>query len=277
MALVYRGPQDVGTDEPLTVGPFRMSSFIHSAVERSLMRLKKREYHLDRSIPLNLLIGTLLRRFAWLSRGIARCLVFQRRCSLVFIAPGVNLRNAQLIRFGRGVTLERGVIIDGLSRNGVELGDNVMIGPYSVIRASMLSNLGDGVRMGRNSSVDAYSYIGAAALISIGENVIMGQHIAFHAENHNYDRLDIPIRDQGTRRKGIVVEDDCWVGANTTFLDGAHVGRGCVIAAGSIVRGEIPPYSVAAGFPARVIKSRRASLVESARTERELEQSNAKA
>jgi acetyltransferase-like isoleucine patch superfamily enzyme len=61
---------------------------------------------------------------------------------------------------------------------------------------------------------------------------------------------------QGVNSKGIVVEDDCWVGANTTFLDGAHVGHGCVIGAGSVVRGEIPPYSIVVGAPARVIRSR---------------------
>jgi acetyltransferase-like isoleucine patch superfamily enzyme len=172
------------------------------------------------------------------------------------MAPRVNLRNAVLIRFGKGVTLERGVIIDGLSRDGMEFGDHVMIGPYSVIRASMLTNLGAGVRMGTNCSVDAYSYFGSGGPITIGEKVIMGQHISFHSENHDYDRVDIPIKDQGTRRKGIVIEDDCWVGSNTTFLDGAHVGRGCVVAAGSLVRGEIPPYSIVAGAPARVLRSR---------------------
>ena len=172
------------------------------------------------------------------------------------MAPGVNLRNSGLIRFGKAVTLEHGVVIDGLSHEGIELGNNVMIGPYSVIRASVLSNIGAGIRMGSGSSVDAYSYIGAGGPITIGENVIMGQHISFHAENHNYERTDVPIKYQGTRRRGIVIEDDCWVGANSTFLDGAHVGRGCVIAAGSIVRGEVPPYSVAAGAPVRVLRTR---------------------
>jgi acetyltransferase-like isoleucine patch superfamily enzyme len=233
-----------------------MTDFLYRALEQVLGVLKKREYRLDRSIPLSLLAGTVLRRFTWLMRGGVKCLVLQRRMGFVFMAPKVNLRNAALIRFGKGVTLERGVIIDGLSRDGIEFGDNVMIGPYSVVRASMLSNLGAGVRMGRNSSVDAYSYIGAAGPIRIGENVIMGQHISFHAENHNYDRVDMPIREQGTRRKGIVIEDDCWVGANTTFLDGTHVGRGCVIAAGSLVRGEIPRYSIVVGAPARVLRSR---------------------
>jgi len=66
------------------------------------------------------------------------------RIGFVFVAPNVNLRNAALIRFGKGVTLERGVIIDGLSRDGIEFGDNVTIGPYSVVRAGMLTNLGAG-------------------------------------------------------------------------------------------------------------------------------------
>jgi acetyltransferase-like isoleucine patch superfamily enzyme len=243
-----------------------MGNLPYRILEYGLSRLKRHEYRLDRSIPPSLLAGTLLRRLSWLARGVLKCLVLQRKFRFVFMAPKVNLRNATLIRFGKGVTLERGVIIDGLSREGVAFGDNVMIGPYSVVRASMLSNLGAGVRMGRNSSVDAYSYIGAAGPITIGENVIMGQHISFHAENHNYDRVDIPIRHQGTRRQGIVIEDDCWVGANATFLDGAHVARGCVIAAGSLVRGEIPPYSVVVGAPARVLKSRLPAGTEPARS-----------
>ena len=233
-----------------------MVDFLYRALEHGLSSLKRREYRLDRSIPLSLLLGTVLRRFVWLVRGTIKCLLLQRRIGFVFMASNVNLRNAALIRFGKGVTLERGVIIDGLSRNGIELADNVMIGPYSVIRAGMLSHLGAGLRMGANSSVDAYSIIGAAALVTIGENVIMGQHIAFHAENHNYERVDIPIKQQGTQRKGIVIDDDCWVGSNTTFLDGARVGRGCVIGAGSLVRGDVPPYSVIVGVPARVLRSR---------------------
>lgn len=233
-----------------------MTDILRRFLERWLSHLKKQEYTLDRSIPVSLLIGTLLRRSVWLIRGTLKCFFLQRRFGLVFIAPRVSLRNTVLIHFGRGVTLECGVLIDGLSRDGIEIGDNVMIGPYSVLRASVLSNLGAGIRIGKGASVDAYSYIGAGGPISIGENVIMGQHISFHAENHNYERTDIPIKYQGTRRKGIVIEDDCWVGANTTFLDGAHVGQGCVIAAGSIVRGEIPSCSVVVGAPARVLRKR---------------------
>jgi acetyltransferase-like isoleucine patch superfamily enzyme len=189
-------------------------------------------------------------------RGFFKGLLLQRRFVFVFMASGVNLRGASLIRFGKGVTLERGVIIDGLMRHGVKLGDHVRIGPYSTLLGAPISNLGEGITMGANSAIDAYSFIGSSGPVTIGENVIMGQHVCFHPENHNFDRTDVPIKLQGTVRQGITIEDDVWVGANVTFLDGAHVGRGCVIGAGSLVRGNIPAYSVAVGAPARIVRSR---------------------
>ena len=233
-----------------------MKDFVYQTMDFMISRLKGTDYRLDRSIPFTSVLGTMLRRFTWLCRGLLKCLVLQRRFRLIYIAPQVNLRNASLIRFGKGITLERGVLVDGLSHEGIEFGDNVMIGPYSIIRASMLGNLGAGLRMGKDSAIDAYSFIGAAGQINIGDNVIMGQHVSFHAENHNYERSDVPIKQQGTRRLGIAIEDDCWIGSNTVFLDGCHVERGCVIGVGSVVRGRIPAYSVAVGAPARVVGSR---------------------
>jgi len=228
-----------------------MSEFLYKSVESFVGRIKGRPFLLDRNIPLSLLLGLLIRRATWLMRGVFKLLFLQRRIATVFMAKGVNLRGASLIRFGKGVTLERGVIIDGLMRKGVVLGDNVKIGAYSVIVGAPVSNLGEGISMGANSAVDAFSFIGSSGFVSIGENVIMGQHVSFHPENHVYDRTDIPIRSQGTTRLGITIEDDCWVGANVTFLDGAVVGRGCVIGAGSVVRGKIPPYCIAIGVPAK--------------------------
>lgn len=233
-----------------------MKDLIYQTLDRIGSRLKGYEYRLDRSIPLGSVLGIILRRFTWLCRGLMKCLLLQRRFRLVYMAPHVNLRNTSLIRFGKGVTLDRGVLIDGLSRHGIEFGDNVMIGAYSIIRANLLANLGAGLQIGKDSALDAYSFVGAAGQITIGENVIMGQHVSFHSENHNHDRTDIPIKQQGTRRLGIVIEDDCWVGSNTVFLDGCHVEKGCVIGAGSIVRGRIPAYSIAVGAPARVVRSR---------------------
>lgn len=240
-----------------------MRDFVYQAMDQAVSWLKGYEYRLDRSIPLISVVAIMLRRLAWLSRGVTKCLLLQRKFRFVYMAPQVSLRNTSLIRFGRNVTLERGVTIDGLSRNGIEFGDNAMIGAYSIIRANLLANLGAGLKMGKDSALDAYSFIGAAGQITIGNSVIMGQHVSFHSESHNHNRADIPIKLQGTQRIGIVIEDDCWVGSNTVFLDGCHVERGCVIGAGSIVRGRIPAYSVAVGAPARIVRSRVTSQSES--------------
>jgi acetyltransferase-like isoleucine patch superfamily enzyme len=235
-----------------------MNEKLYNLAEVLLSRFKGRRFEVDRTLPFSLLIALVLRRSVWLLRGMLKGLVLQRRLIFIFVADHVNLRGASLIRFGRGVTLERGVTMDGTMRHGIVLGDHVKIGPYSTLLGATISNLGEGIRIGANSAVDAYSFIGSAGAINVGENVIMGQHVCFHPENHNFERTDIPIKAQGTTRIGITIEDDVWVGANVTFLDGACVGRGSIIGAGSLVRGKIPPYSVAVGTPARVIRTRSA-------------------
>ena len=168
---------------------------------RLISKLKRSEYEVEAGIPASALFSVCVRRLSWFLRGLVKLLFLQRRLGVVFMAPGVNLRNANMVRFGRGVTLERGVIIDGLSTNGMEIGDSVMIGPYCVIRASLLSHLGRGFRIGKHSSLDAYSFVGAGGGVWVGDRVIMGQHISFHAENHNFELVDRPIRDQGVTGK----------------------------------------------------------------------------
>jgi acetyltransferase-like isoleucine patch superfamily enzyme len=81
--------------------------------------------------------------------------------------------------------------------------------------------------------------------------------VSLHAGNHRFDHPTKLIVEQGTVHKGIVIEDDCWIGAKATILDGATIGRGCVVGAGAVVTRSIPPYSVAIGVPARVVKQRR--------------------
>ena len=229
---------------------------ITTLLEKLLTRLKGRPFSIDRRIPLRVLVTILIRRAIWLLRGIVKTTLLRGRPAFVFMGPGVRLRNTSLCHFGKGVTLETGVLIDGLSAEGIHLGDNVTIGAYSQLRASVVSNLGSYLRFSKNSSCEAYSFIGAGGPVSIGENVIMGQHVSFHAENHVFSDTEVPIRMQGVTRIGITIEDDCWVGANAVFLDGCTVGRGCVIAAGAVVRGNIPPFSIIGGVPAKIIRSR---------------------
>ena len=234
-----------------------MTSLFRRLVQRVTQAFKGPDYRLDSDLPLSALIGLALRRLASLLRCVLRGISWHPG-RLLFVGRNVVLRNKGLISFGRGVSLGDSVLIDGLSHEGVVIGDRTSIGPYTIIEATgVIRNLGKGCRIGANSGIGAFSFIGAAGGVVIGENVIMGQYVSFHSENHNFDRLDIPVRMQGVTRAGIVIEDDCWIGAKVTFLDGCHVGKGSVIAAGAVVRGDIPPYSVAGGVPARVLKSRK--------------------
>ncbi len=220
--------------------------------------IKGEDYRIDPNIPVPALLNYTLTKLVSLVRCLLRGVVISiDPKKLIFVGPSVELKNRSMIHFGRGVTLGKAVMIDGLSKNGVIIGNGASIGPYGLIRATgVLSDIGVGFKLGDNSSMDAFAFVGASGGVQIGCNVIMGQKVSFHSENHLFDRLDVPIRQQGTTRQGIVIEDDCWIGSNVTFLDGAHVSTGCVIGAGSIVKGFIPPHSVAVGIPARVIKSR---------------------
>ena len=99
--------------------------------------------------------------------------------------------------------------------------------------------------------------IGGPGDITIGKRCLIAAHTGIIANNHKFNDLSIAIKDQGVPRKGIVIEDDCWLGHGVTVLDGVTIGRGSVIGAGAVVTRSIPPFSVAVGTPARVIKSRK--------------------
>jgi acetyltransferase-like isoleucine patch superfamily enzyme len=92
--------------------------------------------------------------------------------------------------------------------------------------------------------------------IWIGNHVLVAANCTFAPVNHAYAERDRLIRKQGflPSKGGIRVEDDVWIGANCVILDGAILRKGCVVAAGSIVRGELEPYTVYAGpTPLRII------------------------
>jgi acetyltransferase-like isoleucine patch superfamily enzyme len=85
---------------------------------------------------------------------------------------------------------------------------------------------------------------------------MMSPGVSIYAENHNFLDPSLPMKDQGVTVQFVTIEDDCWIASNSTILAGVTVGKGSVIAAGAVVTKDIPPYSVVAGSPAVVIKSR---------------------
>ena len=90
--------------------------------------------------------------------------------------------------------------------------------------------------------------------VHIGSHVNLAQNITVSGLIHNYQDVDIRIDEQGVSTALITIEDDVWVGANAVILSGVTIGKHSVVAAGSVVSRSIPPYSVCAGVPAKVIK-----------------------
>ncbi len=214
-----------------------------------LLRKAGKNYDPDPNVSDRVLLGSLLSRFAWLMRGFIR---FRKK---VFIARDVSIRGKENLTMGEYTTINRGAQIDAVAKNQIVFGDRVSIGPFVEISCtSHFSKLGKGIKIGDDSAIGGYSFIGASGGVEIGSNVIMGQYVTFHAQDHIYKNKDKPIKDQGVTEKGIVIGDDCWIGAKVTFLDGAELGNRCVVAAGSVVKGKFPDHSMIGGVPAKVIK-----------------------
>jgi acetyltransferase-like isoleucine patch superfamily enzyme len=127
------------------------------------------------------------------------------------------------------------------------------IGAHSAIEDFCVVNNGVGdVQIGSNSLVGIGSVV--IGPVSIGSDVIIAQHVVMSGLNHGYQAIDVPIRQQAVSRKQIVIEDDCWIGANVTITSGVRIGRHSVVAGGSVVTRDVLPYSVVGGNPARVLK-----------------------
>lgn len=93
--------------------------------------------------------------------------------------------------------------------------------------------------------------------VTIGKNVLMGPEVVIFTSDHEFSKTDIPIIEQGNGPvEPVSIGNDCWIGMRVMIMPGVHIGDGCVIGAGAVVTKDIPPYSVAGGVPARVLKSR---------------------
>jgi acetyltransferase-like isoleucine patch superfamily enzyme len=140
-------------------------------------------------------------------------------------------------------------IEDSVRGSRIVIEDHVVIDSFVKIKPAGGSG---NVRIGAGSVINSGCVLYTGNGIDIGLKVAIAANCTFASTNHEFRDPGRMIMDQGfmPSRGGIVVEDDVWIGANVVLLDGAHLGRGCVIGAGSIVRGHIEPYTVCAGQPA---------------------------
>jgi len=191
-------------------------------------------------------------------RGSLKRIFFKRSRGIVLAGKGVSIRYSHYLETGKDFIIEDYAEINCKSNRGIVTGDRVTIGKHAIIRPTNAYGgaIGEGLRIGNNSSIGPFAYIGCSGFIDIGDNVIMGPRVGIFAENHHFDNLKIPIREQGVKRSFVKINDDCWIASNVVILAGVTIGKGCVIASGSVVTKDIPPFSVVAGIPAKVVKSR---------------------
>lgn len=128
--------------------------------------------------------------------------------------------------------------------------DNVTIGDNVELR----SNRGNQIIVGKNCTINRGSVI--IGQVTIGDNCLIAPLCVVVGSNHIFSNLDVLIRNQGIHSKGIIIQNNVWLGAKVTILDGVTIGANSVIGAGSVVTKNIPNNSIAVGNPCRVVKSR---------------------
>ncbi len=149
--------------------------------------------------------------------------------------------------WGKGCIVRRRTRMDILPFNRFSLGKKSVIEDFATINNGVGNVLiGDGTTIGMGNVM-----IGP---INIGNNVILAQNIVASGLNHGYEDINLPPVLQKVTTKQIFIDDDVWIGANSVITAGVTIGKHSIIGAGSVVTKNIPPFSVAVGNPAKVIK-----------------------
>lgn len=127
------------------------------------------------------------------------------------------------------------------------------LGDYSVIESfACINNAVGDVMIGDHTRIGLHNTI--IGPVEIGCHVNLAQGITVTALNHNFDDTQKRIDEQGVSTNPVTIEDDVWIGANAVILPGVTIGNHCVVAAGAVVTKDVPPHSLVAGVPAKVIK-----------------------
>lgn len=169
----------------------------------------------------------------------------------------VDERGRRFGAFGRGSVL---AFPQGATYNEqyIRIGEGTMIGPYACLTAGMAPGQKMAsdpvVRIGDRCVIGRGSHIIGHWSIEIGDDIQTGPYVYITDQNHTYLDPDEPIGRQWPVEAGVRIGSGSWLGANVVVLPGTTIGDHVVVAAGAVVRGEIPDHCVVAGVPARVVR-----------------------
>lgn len=158
-----------------------------------------------------------------------------------------HLLNPLAFHHGKGAVIRRQAVINVSPINDFRLGAHSTIEEYCVIDNGVGNIIiGSHTRIGLRSTL-----IGP---LQIGNHIILAQNVVISGLNHTYQDTHTPIYRQKVAVSPIIIEDEAWIAANAVITAGVTIGRHAVVAAGSVVTKDVPPYSVVAGNPAKIIK-----------------------
>ncbi len=181
--------------------------------------------------------------------------LFNKAGKGIVFGRNMTIRHPKKISIGNNVVFDDNSVIDakGKGNSGITIGSNVLIG-----RNSVISCKGGDINIGDYSNIGPDNIIISESSVEIGKYVFTsGKLYMIAGGNHTFERKDIPIWKQPSVSKGgIRIEDDVWIGASSTILDGVKIGTGAVIGAATLVHKNIKPYTVSLGVPAQLVKKR---------------------
>lgn len=170
------------------------------------------------------------------------------------IESGVRLRFASNITLGAGAYLDQGTYLHACAP-GIQIGDNSLVMHGAVLHVYNFRELPKaGIRIGNDCLIGEYTVIRGQGGVSLGNRVYTSPFTQILAVNHVFEDPSTSFVQQGITAQGIVIEDDVWLGAGAVITDGVRIGKGAVVAAGAVVTKDVPPHTVVAGVPARPVR-----------------------
>lgn len=177
----------------------------------------------------------------------------------VVFGVNVTLRHPHKIRIGDNVVIDDQCCLDakGTDNQGILIGNGVFVG-----RNTILSCKNGDIIIEDRANLGFNCEIFSASRVRVGKSILMAAYTYLVGGDHLYDRVDVPVLEQGRTARGIDVGDGVWLGTHVVVTDGSTIGRDAIIGAGAVVVGQVPEFAIATGIPAKVMRDRRSQSPE---------------
>lgn len=161
----------------------------------------------------------------------------------------MRVKMFEIFRMTKG---KKGIVIRYIFLKSLakKCGDNVSIHPNVYIFSAEKLILGD------NISIHPMCYIDGSGGMQIESNVSIAHGVSILSSSHNYQNIDVPIKDQGIVLKPTIIKENVWIGAKATILFGVVINTGCIVGANSVVTKDLKENTISGGIPAKLLKTR---------------------